>query len=160
MLTQADYTEDEWNTLLQAPAFAILFIIQADHYSLPARYHKLFIGIKAILETAAPNSSSDLIRAVREAIDEGQRPKYPAAFPHNLAEARQLALEGCGKAARLLAQKAPATEADAYSHWLISIGQLVANTSDEPIWPGQNRVEGAERIRTALDILTYTLQVG
>lgn len=158
MTSAADFTADEWNLILQAPAFAALYIVQSDIYSRPVALQKMMAGIRAIVETASPGARSELVRAVREAIRTGQRPRYPDIFPTNLVEARQLSLEGCRQAALLLSQRAPAGEAAEYARWLVAIGHIVAAVPDDPLPPGHSVEQAAERARAALQTLASTLQ--
>ncbi len=125
MTTQADYTVDEWNLLVQAPALATLFIIQAAPYHRIAVAHKLLAMIAAIGETAPHGPHTELIQAVVAAIQAGQQPRQPSAHPRDLAEARRWVLAQCRQVAALLGQKAPQAEAAAFTGWLIRIGRRV-----------------------------------
>ncbi|NTU82169.1 MAG: hypothetical protein HGA45_22790 [Chloroflexales bacterium] len=154
MTSQADFSEWEWNTILQAPGFAVTFIIQAELCSPPVAHQRLLLGISAILKNAWPETSSALVGAVREAFIGGQRPHFPSTFPEDLAEARQITLRGCRQAAALLAQRVPHTEADAFSAWLMAICEIVAAVPIEPA----SQAHSAET-QTALDQLAATLEL-
>jgi hypothetical protein len=125
MTTQADYTADEWNLLVQAPALATLFVIQAASYNRIAIIHKLLAMIAVIGETAPHGPHTELILAVVAAIQAGQVPRQPAVHPHDLVEARRWVLAQCRQVAILLRQKAPQVEAAAFTGWLIRIGWRV-----------------------------------
>jgi hypothetical protein len=153
-----NYTEEEWNTILRAPALAAIFIIQADVYSPSVAYLKTFAAFTAILETAQQGSSSELVTAVTEALLTGQIPADLTDFPDNLADARRIVLEGCRQAAALLAQRAPHGEADAYNRWLMMIGQHVARVSDYYWLPGQRFRQPDEKAHTALEALAAALE--
>lgn len=157
MNTEIAFTSEEWNILLQAPAFTVIYILQANHSSPSVAYHKLVAGISAILDTAEPRYGSELVAAVRYAIHSGQRPYYPVGFPSDMGEARELALKHCQEAATLLAQRTTSAEADAYIQWLLSIGQIVAAVPESSPMNGQGAAEAARRSRQALATLEATL---
>lgn len=158
MTTQADFTPDEWNILLRAPAFAALYVVLSDRYSRPVAYQKMLAGIWAILETAAPHTSSNLIRAVRAALYAGHS-SYPDHFPADEAALRSLSLIACRQAAVLLTQKVPAHEASAYALWLLAIGETVAAVPDTPLPQGHSVARAAEQARMALEDLALTLSI-
>lgn len=140
MISKADFTADEWNIIFQAPVFAALYIIQSGYYNPAVSYRKMLAGLLAITETATPGTHSDLVKEIRTAIHSGQRPSYPERLPASLIEAQWLALEGCRRAAQLLAQRVPDSEANAYAAWLIAIGEAVAAVPDIP--PPHSYVSG------------------
>lgn len=125
MTTQTNYTVDEWNLLVQAPALATLFIIQAVPYNRIAVAHKLLATIAVISETAPHGPHTELIHAVVAAIQAGRMPRQPSAYPRDLAEARRWVLAQCRQVGALLEQKAPEAEAKAFTGWLIRIGRRV-----------------------------------
>lgn len=157
MTTQADFTPDEWNIILRAPAFAALYVVQSDHYSRSVAFQKMMAGIRAILETATPDTSSKLIRAIRASLHAGQRPRYPESFPSDPAATRRLSLAACRQAAVLLTQKVPPSEASAYALWLLAIGEAVAAVPDEPLPGGRNVGLATEHARAALEDLAILL---
>ena len=148
MSIQTDFTVEEWNTLLQAPGFAVLFIIQADQSRREVAYQKMFAGIKAIITPDKATAHSQLVQGVREAFITGQRPCYPSALPHDVPEARQIALEGCRQAAILLAQRVPDDEAECYNRWLLALATFVGAAVTSP----------TAQVSAALATLAATLQ--
>lgn len=159
MTTEADFTPDEWNLLLSAPAFAALYIVQSDRHSRLVAYQKMMAGIWAILETAMPDTSSKLIGAVRAALHAGQRPRYPEHFPEDRMAVCRLSLEQCRQAAAILSRRAPDSEAVAYATWLLAIGEAVAAVPDEAFPSGQRITRAAEHARMALEDLAITLSI-
>ncbi len=157
MFVQTDFTAEEWNIILQSPAFVILYIIQADYYSQPVTYRKVAAGIKAVFGTKEHDVAGNLVRAVRDAIQAGQRPIYPDVVPENLANAHRITLRSCQQVAFLLAQRIPDIEATAFIDWLLEIGAAVAAVPIDPLAPGQHLEQAAENVRTALETLEFTL---
>jgi hypothetical protein len=157
MAARADFTSDEWNVIFQAPAFAALYIIQAGSYNPAVAYRKLMVGIMAITETATRGADSELVKAIRAAIDAGQRPYYPETFPIDADEARWQTLNGCWQAARLLGQRVPDGEASAYVEWLIAIGEAVATVPDY-VQRDHDLVAPGVPARSALETLAATLK--
>ncbi|NTV64319.1 MAG: hypothetical protein HGA65_12390, partial [Oscillochloris sp.] len=66
---------------------------------------------------------SGLIEAVCDAVRAGQSPLWPTECPRDLTNICAWALSACRQLAAILAQKAPESEADAYTHWLMGIAQ-------------------------------------
>lgn len=126
MTTQADYTADEWSLILQSPALAGLCIIQAAPYHPADVARQLGTTLTAITTTAQDWPDTELIQVVVAAILTGQAPRPSRAQPLTLDAARQWVLEGCRQLSTLLAQRAPAAEAEAFARWLLAIGQCVA----------------------------------
>lgn len=159
MTTQNDYTAEEWNTILQAPGFAVTFIIQSVVCSQPVALQKMLVGITAIVQTAEADPGCDLTEAVRAAILAGQRPHYPPFIPADLREARQVMLRGCKQAAALLSQRAPEDEANAYLGWVFEVARIVAAVPNEPALPGHSAEATARQTRAALEALSRELGI-
>ncbi|PDW03496.1 hypothetical protein [Candidatus Viridilinea mediisalina] len=132
MITQADFTREEWQTILQAPAFTMLYVIQTSACGPLVAYQKMLIGMRAMTCPHTNEQHSDLINAVRQAICAGQAPNQPAPLPKNLAEAHQMTLQRCQAVVALLGQRVPDHEATAYLNWLLAIGRAVAATAHTP----------------------------
>lgn len=159
MTTQDDFTPEEWNVILRAPAFAALYVALSERTSKPAAYQKMVAGIWAIQERAVPDMPSKLVKAIRAALHAGQRPRYPERFPDDLAATRRLSLAACRQAAVLLTQKVPAHEAVAYASWLLAIGRAVAAAPDDALPLGHSNARAVESARMALEDLAITLSV-
>jgi hypothetical protein len=131
MACQSDFTAEEWELLLQAPAFTVLYVIQSDEADRSQTYQKMLAGINAIVTPMTSAADSDLVEAVRSAIVAGQAPAFPKVLPRNLSEARQFTRERCRQVVALLAQRVADDEATAFLAWLMAIGQVVATASEE-----------------------------
>jgi hypothetical protein len=131
MTCQSDFTADEWELILQAPAFTVLYVIQSENCNRDQAYQKMLAGISAIITPMTSAAGSDLVEAVRSAIETGQAPSYPKILPRDLIEARQLTTERCRQVVDLLAQRTPDHEATAFLAWLIAIGQVVAAAPED-----------------------------
>jgi hypothetical protein len=157
MTTQVDYTADEWTLMVQAPALASLFIIQADSYHRIAVARKLMVAIAAISATAPHGPHTELIQAVVAAVQAGRVPRQPIAHPRDLAEARHWTLAQCRQIAALLAQKVPEAEAEAFTGWLISIGRRVMRGTDGIALWDVRAAEAQMRSNLALEMLSAAL---
>lgn len=156
MTTQRDYTAEEWNTLLQAPGFAITFIIQSGICSQPVAHRKMLAGIEAIVQTSVAEPSCTLIHSVQEAIMAGQRPHYSFSMPTNLDEARDMMLAGCRQVVRLLSQRAPEDEANAYLRWIFEIARIVAAVPNDALLADEM---STRQNLAALEVLAHELDV-
>ncbi|NTU81112.1 MAG: hypothetical protein HGA45_17310 [Chloroflexales bacterium] len=153
MTTQTDYTPAEWDLLVGAPALTALIVIQA-HPCGPGVADKIVrAALAAMAEQAPPAPGSALIAAVIGAARAGQSPRWPAEYPRELPDVGHWALERCRQVAALLAQKAPEAEAEAYRHWLSTIGQRVALAADDHSLPNHVSAARIRQRRAALDQL-------
>ncbi len=75
-------------------------------------------------------------------------------------EIRDIAVAKCGQVGELLATKSNAAEASQYKHWVISVGERVANAAKEGgfLGIGGERVSAEER--TVIEAITTALGVG
>lgn len=158
MSTRADFTADEWNTLFQAPAFAVIYIVQAGPYDPVVAYKQMMNGLLAIIETTTPGADTELVTAIQAAVLSGQRPHYPDVLPVDLAESRVQTLESCRKAVQLLAQRVPEHEADAFVAWLIAIGAAVAAVPDHSRRYSHGPESQIRLAQAALEVLADALR--
>ena len=159
MTTQTDYTAEEWHLLIQAPACASLLILNAyvpNRIVIARRLSGAMAGIGATLPHR-PNT--DLIRAVAAAVQAGRAPRQQIGPPRDLAAARQTLLVQCRQVAAILAQKAPEAEAEAFTRWLIGLGQRVAWAGDATELRISRATEAQIRSGLALELLTAALSI-
>lgn len=144
MTTQADYTPEEWDLILQAPALVSLWMIQATHYQPTTVARQLGAALAAISEAVPPEPDTELIQTVVVALRAGQAPPWPTVRPHSLEAARAWTVTGCQQLTALLAQRAPAAEAEAFARWLLGIAQQVGLVSERAGQPDHGADAGPD----------------
>lgn len=122
-MIQASYRRDEWDLILGAPGLIALVMIETEQWSQTIAYWKLRALMSAIEEATDIGPEGGLIQAVCDAVRAGQSPLWPTECPRDLTNICAWALSACRQLAAILAQKAPESEAEAYTHWLMGIAQ-------------------------------------
>jgi hypothetical protein len=184
MTTRADYTEEEWEKLTQAPIMATLAIVAADMSGPIGLVKEITATVKTIQETAVSATAGELVKAIAVDVIESQQRKdqkdqgaHPAgdasAQPANGAqnslesmridaknpeEAKQKAVEGCVAAAAIVAQKSPA-EADEFKQWLMTIAIRTSEAAKEGGFLGIGGTRVSEKEKAELTTLASALGV-
>ncbi|NTU80409.1 MAG: hypothetical protein HGA45_13700 [Chloroflexales bacterium] len=159
MTTHHAFTATDWDLLVGAPALIALVLIHAERCSPRMAERKLQVAFTAMREPVPEGPGSALIVAVTDAVRSGHSPRWPTEYPRQLTDVGGWALERCRQLTALLAQQAPAAEAEAYSHWLHAIAQQVTLVPE-----GQGLAEHVPTApthiqRSALDQLAVALDL-
>jgi hypothetical protein len=147
MTTKADYTAEEWEVLMRAPAAVGMAIVTASP-SGPIGVVKEMVAVGSVLgETSPAGDSNTLISAIVADFKAGYRPASLPAQAQNIEEIKARALQTCREVTELLARKAPAPEAEGVKRWLMTAAQRVAEAAKEGgfLGIGGTRVTAAEQ---------------
>ncbi|KAB8140290.1 hypothetical protein F8S13_23965 [Chloroflexia bacterium SDU3-3] len=126
---RAHFSDQEWRQIYEAPVFAGLVMITAKRSAPVQAVQEMFAVSHAIIKTDQRVHSSELIGEIVEAIK--QRERYEKIAPStSLGDAHAKALEHIRAAASLVDSRLP-SESASFKRWLISIGQLVADTAQQ-----------------------------
>jgi hypothetical protein len=160
MTSQADYTPDEWKSILQAPAMAGM-VVMLTGQSGPFQMVKEMLAVgKALAEAEKQNSANALIKALVEAAKTTKPADLqPAQKFTSVEEAHGYALEQCRQVGALVSQKASSQEAQEFKHWLVSVGQKVAEAAKEGGFLGFGGVQVTEEEKAAVNQLATALGV-
>lgn len=131
MTTKADFTEDEWATLVRAPLVAGMAISFAD----PGGPIEVLKETSAVIKvvTSASEDSDDLAGEVaREVRALAQERKNPVRdFKPRGALAGKEILDELGSANEIVAAKATAEEAEAFRAFILECAQRAAEAAKE-----------------------------
>jgi hypothetical protein len=160
MTTQIDYTTEEWQSVLTAPALAGMVVILTGQ-SGPLQMVKEMLAVSKVLaEVDKHGTSNELIRAIVETTKSAKPDQLPLGQKFGtVEEARAYALDLVRQVAALVDQKAPAEEAQEFKHWLVSIGQKVAEAAKEGGFLGFGGVQVTEEEKAAMRDLATALGV-
>jgi hypothetical protein len=115
-----------------------------------------FAVVKSVADTTAAGASNELIKAVAEGIKaQGGKPEMPD-LPNDLAGVRAALIDGCKRAAAVVAQKSPA-EADEYKRWLASLSRKTAEAAKEGGFLGFGGTQVSDEENTAIKELDSAL---
>jgi hypothetical protein len=158
MTTQADYTTEEWKSILQAPAMAGMVVMLTGQSGPFQMVKEMFAVSKALVDAEKQGTSNELIGALVTAA-KSVKPEdmQPVQRFNTIEEARAYALDRVRQVAALVDQKAPVQEAQEFKQWLASLGQKVAEAAKEGGFLGFGGLQVTEEERTAVSELAMAL---
>ena len=163
MAVKTNFSNDEWNTVLEAPVLAGFAITAADPSGLFGTLKEGWANAKE-LAAAKTSASDELIKSVAEDLftSEGRasaRDRMSAllkgAKPEEL---KDRALDELKRVLALVDAKAP-TDAPAFKHWLSHIAQIVAEAASEGGFLGFGGVQVSDKEKATLAELHGVLGV-
>jgi hypothetical protein len=138
MSTKADFTEEEWDLVLEAPPAAGLMVSTAQRGGM---FREAFSIAKAYAEARGRHGESELLDEIVAAKPEIDRTRH-----HSLEELKQNALGKLRDAVALVEAKATPEEAEAYKGFVLAVAQRVAGAKTEE---GDEPASDAERAAIA-----------
>ena len=143
MTTKADFSEQEWDLIRQAPVDAGMVVITADQGGMT---RETFAMAKAYAEARAQHGNSELLDEIVSARPERDHTRY-----HSAEELKQGGLQHLRDAVALLERKATPEEVEDYRGFVLNLADKVANAHRE----GGEQVSDAER--AAIDEISASL---
>ena len=158
MTTKADFTEDEWATLVRSPVVAGMAITFADPGG-PIEVMKETAAVVKFVTGSASEEREDLVgeiaRDVRALAE--QRTNPVGDFKPRGALAGKQVLEEISRANEIVGAKATPEEADAFREWIMECAQRAADAAKEGGFMGfhaervsQGEKDMLEQLRSAL----------
>jgi hypothetical protein len=133
MTAKADFTEEEWKTILEAPPSAGMIVVTAQR---GGTIRETFAIAKAYAEARQQHGASELLDAIVGAKPEMDHTRY-----HSYDELKQHGLQHLRDAVAVLQQKATPDELDDYRRFVVALAEKVAASHRE----GDTDVSDAER---------------
>ncbi|MET0613860.1 MAG: hypothetical protein ABW142_00320 [Thermoleophilaceae bacterium] len=157
MTTKADFTEDEWATLLRAPIVAGMAITLAD----PGGPIEVVKETSAVLKvvTSASSERDDLVgELAREVRGLAEQRKNPVGdFKPRGALAGKEIVDEIARAGEIAGAKASPEDAEAFRAWIMECAQSAADAAKEGGFMGfhaervsQGEKDMLEQLRSAL----------
>jgi hypothetical protein len=160
MTTKADFTEDEWATLVRSPMVAGMAITLAD----PGGPIEVVKEASAVLKFATSSSSEqrddlvgELAREVRGLAEQRQNPV--GDFKPRGAMAGKEIVDELARANEIVSAKASSEEADAYRAWIMDCAQGAADAAKEGGFMGFHAERVSQGEKDMLAQLRSTLGV-
>ena len=144
MTGKADFTEEEWTSILQGPPTAGMIVVTAQKGGL---FRETLALAKAYSEARDKHGQSELLDEITSA-----KPSFDRGGSHSPEELRANGLEHLRETVRLLEQKATPEDVDAYRGFVLELAGRVANAHRED---GVNVSPGEQ---TALDEIEAALR--
>jgi hypothetical protein len=120
---KADFTEEEWKTVLEAPPSAGLLVIASDR---GGSIRETFSMAKAYTEARKQHGESELLDEVVGAKPEMDHTRYQSP-----EELKQACLKHLSDAVALLRDKATPEETDEYKKFIVGLANRVAEARKE-----------------------------
>jgi len=157
MSTQADYTTEEWQQIINAPAVAGTLIITAD----PAFFGaiKESASIAKSINEYGEKSDVELIKAIAAAVRGGHKFETPdIPKDQGMDGALNALVAECRRAVKIVLAKSP-DEAEAFSNYLMDVAKQTAESSKEGGFLGIGATRVSDREEAALQKLADALGV-
>jgi hypothetical protein len=138
MTGKTDFTDEEWEQILQGPPTAGLIVITAQR---GGSFRESFSMAKAYGEARRQHGDSELLDTIASTKPEVDRTRY-----HSPEELKEHGLQHLRDAVALLEQKATPEEVEDYKRFVINLSQRVAEAHKEGfLGLSGERVSDAER---------------
>ena len=123
MTGKADFTPEEWETVLQGPPTAGMIVLTAQR---GGSFRETLSIAKAYVEARQHHGESELLDEIVSARPELDHTRY-----HSAEELKEHGLQHLRDAVGLLKPKATPEELDAYTSFVLSLADKVANAHRE-----------------------------
>src|SRR5436305_5811213 len=112
MTTKADFTQQEWDAVLEGPPSAGMIVVTAAR---GGTFRETFAIGKAYAEARKQHGASELLDAIVSAKPESDHTRY-----HSVQEIREHGLQHVRDAVEVLERKAAAEELDDYRRFVLA----------------------------------------
>jgi hypothetical protein len=143
MTGKADFTDQEWNLVLEGPPTAGMIVVMAAH---GGTIREIFAIGKAYVEARKQHGESELLDEIVAAKPEVDHTRYRSP-----EEFKQHGLQHLGDAIELLQRKATPDELEGYRRFVLTLAEKVASAHRE----GGATVSEAEQ--AAIEEISTTL---
>jgi hypothetical protein len=123
MTAKADFTEEEWKTVLEGPPSAGMIVMSAAH---GGTFKETFAIGKAYAEARNQHGQSELLDEIVSAKPEVDHTRY-----HSVDEIRVHGLQHLRDAVEVLVRKATVEELAAYRRFVLALAERVAEAHRE-----------------------------
>ena len=157
MSTQADYSSEEWQEIINAPVLAGMLVITAD----PAIFGSIkeSAAIATTINEFGQTSETELIREIGRSMSGENKPEKPELPTKEGPEAVLNALvKKCHGAALIVQDKSP-EEAEAFNQFLMDVAKRTAESSKEGGFLGIGATRVSDKEESAIRLLADALGV-
>ncbi|HET7484374.1 MAG TPA: hypothetical protein VFJ64_03265 [Solirubrobacterales bacterium] len=123
MTGKADFTAEEWDTVLEGPTSAGLIVSTAQR---GGSFREILAMAKAYTEARKEHGESELLDEIVS-----HKPEVDRTRAHSPEELKEHGLQRIRDAVALLAQKATPQESDDYRRFVVSLAERVAGAKSE-----------------------------
>lgn len=143
MTAKADFSEQEWRTVLEGPPSAGMIVLTAAH---GGTFKETFAIGKAYAEASQRHGESELLDEIVSAKPEIDHTRY-----HSVEELREHGLQHVRDAVEVLGRKATPDELDDYRRFVLALAEKVAEAHREHgVTVSDEEQEALKEISTSL----------
>jgi len=143
MTGKAEFTQEEWELILEGPPSAGMIVITAQR---GGTFRESFAMAKAYVEARQQHGGSELVDEIVAAKPERDHTRY-----HSAEELKQHGLEHLRDAVSVLERKATAEEVEDYKRFVLMLAEKVASAHRE------HGVSVSDAERAAIDEISATM---
>jgi len=143
MTSKSDFTDEEWELILEAPPSAGMIVVTAQR---GGSFRETIAMAKAYVEARQQHGKSELLDAIVAAKPERDHTHY-----HSPEELKEHGLQHLRDSIALLGTKAAPEEVDEYRRFIVTLAHKVAAAHRE------HGVEVSEAEQAAIDDITQAL---
>jgi hypothetical protein len=161
MSSKADYTTEEWKSILATPYYAAMLIIASD---MNVGFFKEIAALAQAVTASAEGSKNELIQGLsREFLDKANQEEIKPELEKMKSEKDPAALVQSMTAyvvntSDLVTSKSE-EDGEAYRRWLLYLAEKTAEGSKEGGFLGIGAVRVSDKEKAALDVLAQKLGV-
>jgi len=160
MTTKADYTEEEWAQLVQAPLTVGMLVIMSDlHITSMAGEMKGML--KGMMEQPVPEGAEELVGSLQEDIQAKAENKEKMESPDTSDKDAEAVvgemMQSLSDAAALVDAKCAGEEAAGYKQWLMAVAEATAEAGKEGGFLGIGAVRVSDKEKSAMEQISQTL---
>jgi membrane-bound lytic murein transglycosylase B len=160
MAGKQDFSTDEWKSIVAAAPMVGLAVASASPNGPFGVMKEMFSVGMAMAEMVNKGSSSPLIAALIEDVKQrATKPERPEGVT-NAEQAKQAALAHIKAVSEVVGGKASADEAREFRQWLMTVGERVAEASNEGGFFGFGGTRVSEEEKAMLAQIAQALGVG
>ncbi|MDX1413254.1 MAG: hypothetical protein R3293_03635 [Candidatus Promineifilaceae bacterium] len=162
MTTKADYTEEEWDELIQAPVMASMLVITADLH-VTSVLGEMKGMMEAVVKGPVPEPAQELVGSLVEDIKARAENKEKMEMPDTKGQDAEKVLadmmDQVRGAAAILDEKAGAEEARAFKQWVMNVAEATAEAGREGGFLGIGSVRVSDKEKAALKKIAEVLDL-
>lgn len=160
MTTKADYTEEEWAQLLQAPVTGGMLVIMADLH-VTSMVGELSGMFKGMVEQPVPEEAQDLLGSLLEDIkaksENKEKMETPDTSGKDGAAVKAEMVQSLRDVASLVDTKCSPDEATGYKQWLMGVAEATSEAGKEGGFLGIGAVRVSDKEKAAMEEISQAL---
>lgn len=163
MTTKADYAEEEWQVLMQAPVMAGSLVMMADLH-VTSMMGEMKGMVEAMVQDEPPQAAKELVGSLVEDIkartEKKEKLEPPETKGKDPAAIKAEMMQVLTNAVAILDEKSSQEETEGYKQWMMVVAQATAEAGREGGFLGFGSVRVSDKEKEALTEISQVLGLG